>query len=79
MTEKKIPEDVNEIFGFLIGMRSECSDLFACQFKECFDELKENIRVWRKEDGEEPDWNYYRVSVNDLCRDDGMPILFEGV
>lgn len=74
--DKIIPEDVLTIFNELMGMREECSDLFACQFKELFDECKEDIKSWKKEDGSEPDWDYYRSCVNELCRDDGMPILF---
>lgn len=79
MNNKKVPEDVNEIFSFLMGMRNECSDLFACQFKELFNECKDDIAHWKKDNGDEPDWDYYRRCLNDLCRDDGMPILFEGV
>lgn len=77
--EKTVPDDINEIFGFLVSMREECSDLFACQFKELFDECKEDIRSWKKEDGSEPDWDYYRQCINELCADDGMPILFTDV
>jgi hypothetical protein len=77
-SEKVVPADILEIFNFLMSMRSECSDLFGCLFKEYFDDLKEEIREWKKEDGSEPDWDYYRQCVNDLCRDDGMPVLFTG-
>jgi hypothetical protein len=46
------------------------------EVREWRGELLEAIREW-KAGGKEPNWNAFREGANEICREDGMPSIFE--
>jgi len=73
---KRIPKDVLETMQFLSGMREEISDCMLMEFKELDNEFRDDLRSWKSDD-KEPEWSYYRLRLNEMCDDDGMPRFFD--
>lgn len=78
MSEQKkvIPSDVAEVVNVLSGMRDELPDAFWQEIKEYIHELVHDARAWRAGTAQEPDWDAFRVIIDDACAYDGMPRLF---
>lgn len=70
-----VPSDIVDVSSMLRVLISDLSDIMACDVREWFDELREDIQGW-KAGGKEPDWVSYRSWMNEICFDDGMPALF---
>lgn len=70
-----IPEDIQTIYAFLGQMLVELTDLMAQEAREWRAELRAAVKEW-KGGGPEPDWQMFRVWMNDICHEDGMPALF---
>lgn len=73
--EHRIPADIAEIYSTLGWLLSDLSDLMSIEVKEWRGELRQAVKEW-KGGGVEPDWQGFRDQMNEICRDDGMPILF---
>jgi len=76
MTDFVIPEDIREGYDIFIHFFLDLTDTMQEEVREWRDDLKIAIRVW-KAGGKEPDWNGFRESANEICREDGMPSIFE--
>ena len=61
--------------NLLNSMKEDLTDTMGMAFKEWSEALREEIKDWRNGDSE-PNWSGHRETVNEMCRDDGMPILF---
>jgi len=70
-----IPADISEVYIELGWMLSDLTDVMAEEVKEWRSELRQAVKDW-KAGGAEPDWGSFQDWMNDICRDDGMPILF---
>lgn len=73
-----VPDDVYHALRLLYSKRHELPDVMTEPVIELAEQYREDMREW-KESGIEPDWNSYRVDINDMCREDGMPILCDDV
>ena len=74
-TTVTIPGDIVDVYHELGWMLPELTDVMAEEVKEWRSELRQAVKDW-KAGGAEPDWGAFRDWMNDICRDDGMPILF---
>ena len=78
-TSKPIPSDIVEVYSLIKTLLNDLTDLMAQDAEEWLSELRNDVRSWRKDDGQEPDWDNFRSWMNEICSDDGMPHLFEEV
>jgi len=74
-TTVTIPGDIVDVYHELGWMLSDLTDVMAEEVKEWRSELRQAVKDW-KAGGAEPDWGSFQDWMNDICRDDGMPILF---
>jgi hypothetical protein len=81
LEEKKfpVPADIADIVIFLRSMYSELSDVFACESRDRIKIIAEDYKAWKSGTGSEPDWDSFRLDINSMCFDDGMPALFPDV
>lgn len=70
-----VPEDIQTIYFFLGQLLLDLTDLMAMEVREWRAELRIAVKDW-KAGGVEPDWQAFRGWMNDICREDGMPVLF---
>jgi len=76
--EYKIPGDILEVYHMLKSIMFDLTDTMMMDFQEWKDELIGEVKSWKSGD-DEPNWNSYRNWMNDICIDDGMPILFDNI
>lgn len=69
-----VPDDVCQALSTLYSKRHELPDVMTEPVIELAEQYREDMREWA-ETGREPDWDAYRVDINDMCREDGMPTL----
>jgi hypothetical protein len=79
MSDKKPPADISEAYGMLRWMMSDLTDTMQEEAREWMAELRVEFAAWVRGDCREPDWQAYRESMNEICREDGMPSLFKEV
>jgi hypothetical protein len=79
LAAKRPPQDISEVYGMLRHTFWDLTDTMQAEVKEWMDELRAEFAAWVKHKGEEPNWEGYRQGMNEICRDDGMPSLFEEV
>jgi 4-aminobutyrate aminotransferase-like enzyme len=79
MSDRKPPEDISQAYGMLRWMIGDLTDTMPAEVREWMAELRAEFAAWVKGDGGQPDWQAYRESMNEICREDGMPSLFEEV
>jgi hypothetical protein len=72
---KHIPKDILEVMQFLSGIKEELADSMTMEFEELDTEFRASLIDWKNND-KEPDWSYYRIRLNEMCDDDGMPRFF---
>ena len=73
--ERNAPDDITEAHAMLSVLFHDLTDLMQEAVSEWRSELRDAVKEWR-DGGNEPDFNSFREWLNDICRDDGMPILF---
>lgn len=73
-----IPADVRETMIVLASMKDDLEDTFSCELDDLLPEYKTDLKAWT-EGGPEPDWDYYRAIVNELCEENGYPLLFDKI
>lgn len=57
---------------------ADMTDWFQEEIREVLYCLAEDVRRYRA-GGQEPDWQSYAHSINEVLREDGMPALFASV
>ena len=72
---KRIPKDILEVMQFLSGMKEELADSMTMEFEELDTDFRASLLDWKNNDNE-PDWSYYRLCLNEMCDNDGMPRFF---
>lgn len=67
-----------DAYNFMKMMNSELSDWMQCSLEEWFDAVKE-LNQTKKETGtvDQSEINSVAYWLNDICREDGMPGIFE--
>ena len=75
--EKRSPPDILEVFQMMRWMHSDLSDVMDFQVQEWMDALREEVKDWKKNGGKEPNWDGFRLEMNEFCKEEGMPLLFE--
>ena len=75
-TEKQTPIDILQVYGFLQDFREDLTDVMMMAVDEWSTALQDDINVWKNSTGPEPSWQSFREWMNDICRDDVMPLLF---
>jgi hypothetical protein len=73
---RRLPQDIRDVVTLLSDNAASLTDVMAEQVREVFDNLGDELRAWC-DGGPEPDWPGYRGWINEICRDDGMPALFD--
>jgi hypothetical protein len=63
------------VYSFLSLMLPELTDLMAMEVREWRSELRAAVNCW-KGGSQEPDWQAFRLWLNEICYEDGMPALF---
>jgi hypothetical protein len=72
-----VPTDVGHIVLFIGHVSSDLPDMFACEARDLINELIADHKAWKNGSGKEPNWDSFRLSINSMCEDDGMPKLFD--
>jgi len=72
-----VPADVGHIVLFIGQISQDLPDTFACEARDLIRELVADHKAWKLGEGKEPDWNSFRISINDMCNIEGMPKLFD--
>jgi hypothetical protein len=75
-TDRKFPRDIEIIVASLPMLVAEATDLWGEEAVQWHKDLHEAYRSWVR-GGQEPDWNGFRLEMNEICEDDGSPHLFE--
>lgn len=75
-TKYIVPEDIRIGYNTLKAFYYDLTDVMKDEVKEWIVELRNAIRDWKRND-EEPNWYAFREAANEICREDGMPLLFE--
>jgi hypothetical protein len=75
-TKKQAPLDIQQVRSFLQDFRTDLTDVMMMAVDEWSDALQDDIQAWQENDGPEPGWQSYRNWMNEICREDVMPILF---
>ena len=57
---------------------ADMTDWFQEEIREVLFCLKQDVREYHA-GGQEPDWQSYADSINEVLREDGMPALFASV
>jgi hypothetical protein len=73
---KMPPDDVLTVYGMLTQMFRDLTDVMQTEVKEWMEDLKDQTGRWRVGEQDEPDWQAFRESMNEICREDAMPPLF---
>jgi hypothetical protein len=72
-----VPADVGDVTLFIMQISQDLPDMFACEARDLIKEMATDYKAWKMGEGKEPNWNSFRISINAMCEDEGMPILFE--
>ena len=75
-TKRQVPLDILQVNSFLQDFRNDLTDIMMMAVDEWSTALRDDIHVWKDDDGPEPGWQSFREWMNDICRDDVMPLLF---
>ena len=75
-TEKQTPIDILQVHGFLQDFREDLTDVMMMAVDEWSTALRDDINVWKNSAGPEPSWQSFREWMNNICREDVMPLLF---
>ena len=75
-TPKQVPLDILQVDSFLRDFRTDLTDVMMMAVDEWSAALRDDIRAWQESDGPEPGWQSFRDWMNDICREDAMPLLF---
>lgn len=73
---KQAPIDIRQVHSFLQDFRTDLTDVMMMAVDEWSAALQDDIRAWQEKAGPEPGWQGYRDWMNEICREDVMPILF---
>ena len=72
----KPPADVNTAITTMYEMRHDLPDVMLEPLQDLYTEYRICMRSWQA-GGDEPGWNYFREAMNEMCRDEGMPLICE--
>ena len=72
---KYAPNDISVVWQHLFELRLDLTDTMMMAFDAWQAGFKRELTDWRA-GGSEPDWKSHRAEINEVCRDDGMPPLF---
>jgi hypothetical protein len=75
-TKKQVPLDILQVDSFLRDFRTDLTDVMMMAVDEWSAALQDDIRTWQENDGPEPGWQSFRDWLNEICREDAMPVLF---
>jgi hypothetical protein len=75
-TKKQVPLDILQVYGFLQDFRQDLTDVMMMAVDDWSAALLDDIKDWKDSAGPEPSWQSFREWMNDICRDDVMPLLF---
>lgn len=75
-TQKQVPLDILQVDSFLQEFRTDLSDVMMMAVDEWSAALQDDIRTWRENKSPEPGWQCFRNWMNEICREDVMPLLF---
>ena len=75
-TPKQVPLDILQVDSFLRDFRSDLTDVMMMAVDEWSAALRDDMRSWQESDGPEPGWQSFRDWMNEICREDAMPLLF---
>jgi len=76
ITKKQVPLDIIQVHNFLQDFRQDLTDVMMMAVDEWAEALLDDSKDWKDSDGPEPGWQGFRDWMNDICRDDVMPLLF---
>jgi hypothetical protein len=73
---KQVPLDILQVDRFLQEFRTDLTDVMMMAVDEWSAVLRDDIRIWLENNGLEPGWQSFRDWMNEICREDAMPVLF---
>lgn len=76
MIDYKAPEDVKESIILLYSLRNELPDIVIEPIKALVYDYRAKMQRWIM-GGKEPNWDYYRCEINNICDESEMPNLCE--
>jgi hypothetical protein len=74
--KKQAPLDILQVDSFLRDFRTDLTDVMMMAVDEWSAALQDEVRAWQEGPGPEPGWQSFRDWLNEICREDAMPLLF---